>query len=171
MRNQAGKWAVGGVIALACAMTGGVMAQNLSEKHFSQASNPDATRSAVLTSAIVEISIQHTGSGPQYGAVLKADGTATFAGIQNAPRQGEFAGTVTAAAFQTLADQAVQIGYVNFKNTYKASKMDLPSVYTAVKTASGEKVVLNYGGKGPAELAAFEAAIDQALERISWAQR
>ena len=134
MNKRSNQWVAGGAVALACVVVSSVMAQSLSENHFNQASKPaqaKAALAAVQPSDIVEIAIECAGSGPQYSAVLKADGTATFTGVKAAPRIGSFAGTLTSAAFQALAAQAVQIGYFGLANTYKSVKMDMGSVSVA----------------------------------------
>lgn len=168
------RWAIlCGAAAFAAATAAG--SEPLAARHFEQEKNGDQAQARIAAgasnAAITAIAIERSGPGCEYQAVIRADGTVEYSGVKGVDRLGDFAGTVDAARFQELADAAARIGYFALKTSYRARAADRPTVYTAVTAGAIEKIVMNYGDSGPAELKAFEQKIDDLLARAVWVKK
>lgn len=148
--------------------------QSLAEKFFEQKKSPAApaavASAALAADAITAISIEHQSPARQYRATLNSDGTAEFVGGKGAPRSGTFRGTLDAAVFRGLAEEAIRIDYLNLKDTYKSFRADSATVYTAVKAGAVEKIIMDYDRQGPEALRAFEDRLEQVVNQIQWVQ-
>lgn len=167
------KWltaSVCGAAALALAQI--ACGDSLSSRHFEQQKNGAQAKAQVAAAQadmapITEIAIERSGPGPQYRAVIKADGAITYTGIKAVDRIGEFTGTISAARFRELAHYAAGIGFFHLKASYRFPMADRATVYTSVKAGAAEKIVMNYGGNGPPELKSFELKIAELLNQAT----
>jgi len=171
MDRRMAAWVFG---AAALALAQGVRGDSLAARHFEQQkdSGQAAARAGSALAAhapVTEIAIERSGPGAQYRAVITAGGKVAYTGVKAVARIGDFSGTISEAQFRELADYAARIGFFNLKGSYRLAAADRASVYVSVKAGAAEKIVLDYGGKGPPELKSFEQKIEDLLNQAALA--
>lgn len=123
---------------------------------------------------ITEIGLERTpcyGDCPVYVAVLKADGTFRFHGVEHVRHKGQFTGKVDEHEFNHLAQFIADCDYFDMEDTYEALVTDHPDVYTTVVRKGQRKVIRNYANAGPTKLWAIEQLIDKLLLGAEWNER
>jgi len=152
-----------------CASLAG--AQSLSEKYFKSLQSAAPARvswpaQGAVTAIVLERQPAH--AVPRIMVTLKADGTALYQEYRQADLTAARRAVLSGAAFADLARQAQQIGFFDLKASYKSHLKDLSTVLTAVQVGDCEKIVSNYGGKGPEQLREFEAQIEALVKTLDW---
>ncbi len=140
-----------------------------------QASDPEKARTFEEIDShahgITEIGLERTpcyGKCPVYTAVLKADGTFRFHGVDNVRHIGRFTGKIEEHEFNNLAQFIVGCDYFEMEDTYEALVTDHPDVYSTVVRKGQRKVIRNYANAGPPTLWAIEQLIDKLILTAEW---
>lgn len=107
------------------------------------------------------------GKCPAYTVVIHADGTARYTGRSNAPREGEFTGTVDKAIMQALFDRASSIGFFGFQDKYDAPVTDIPSTIIRMNADGKDKKVVGRV-KTPPAFKPFAAFADSLMAPVAW---
>lgn len=120
---------------------------------------------------ISEIGIERTrcfGDCPAYTFIVSMDGSFRYVGEYGVEHMGEHTGTVSVGQLNQVMAFIGESGYADFQDTYSASFLDAPTVYSMVVQSGDTKVIENYGNTGPATLWAIEQLIDSLLETAEW---
>ena len=107
------------------------------------------------------------GKCPAYTVTIMADGTARYTGRSNAPREGEFTGTVDKATMQALFDRAASIGFFGFEDKYDSQVTDIPSTIIRMNADGKDKKVVGRV-KTPPAFKPFAAFADSLLAPVVW---
>jgi hypothetical protein len=125
---------------------------------------------------ISEITLERTrcyGGCPVYKVILRRDGSATYIGIENVPRIGEYKSQVSpyqplGAEFIRLAKLIASQGYLQMDDRYTVLITDLETVITSIVHNGKRKTIVNYGNQAPIELYGIERAIEGVAAEIKW---
>lgn len=107
------------------------------------------------------------GKCPAYTVVIHADGSARYTGRSNAPREGEFTGTVDKTTMQALFDRASSIGFFGFEDKYDAQVTDIPSTIIRMNADGKDKKVVGRV-KTPPAFKPFAVFADSLLAPVVW---
>ena len=107
------------------------------------------------------------GKCPAYTVTIKADGSARYTGRSNAPREGEFTGTVDRATMQALFDRASSIGFFSYQDKYDSQVTDIPSTIIRLNADGKDKKVVGRV-KTPPAFKPFAAYADSLLAPVPW---
>ena len=119
------------------------------------------------------ISLERTacfGTCPVYTVTLHQDGRAEYQARAHLPELGNFEGKFSSDDFKRLSYFIEKGGFERLSGKYKASHTDDSTCILRATSASGIKVVSNYGDAGPIDLWAVEELIDGIRARIAWSR-
>lgn len=110
------------------------------------------------------------GSCPVYTVTFHRDGTATYEGGHNAPRQGRFRGSITPYDYGRLCFLIESSGFLELEgHVGRVQIADAPTVRVSVASdSSGSVSVTDDGNTGPITLWAIQVAIDTVATRVRW---
>jgi hypothetical protein len=117
------------------------------------------------------ISLERTacyGTCPVYTVTLHRDGRAEYKPRAHLPQRGDFEGMVSEFEFERLSYFLEMRGFEQMKARYEVGYTDASTCIVKAVSASGTKVVSDYGGAGPVDLWAIQGLIDGIRERIDW---
>ena len=120
---------------------------------------------------ISEIGIERTrcfGDCPAYTFIVAQDGSFRYVGQYGVEHMGEHTGKVSVGRLNQVMAFIGESGYITYEDTYSASFLDAPTVYSMMVQEGDTKVIENYGNTGPATLWAIEQMIDSLLETAEW---
>ena len=110
---------------------------------------------------------------PNYTVTLRRDGTAHFDGGPNAPRRGQFAGTVDLDDFGRLCFLVERFKLEKLPEDIRKRKIHGSHGWATIvraKKVDDRKQIENWeiSGCGPIELWAIQMSIDAVAQRIKW---
>jgi hypothetical protein len=122
---------------------------------------------------VTDISIEQTpcyGFCSTYTMVLHSNGTVDYFGQHNIKLAGAHHGTIPREVFDRLAQLAIEIGFFDLDDDYRALATDQSTVYTAVTRNGARKLIRHYGPDraGPQRLTAFEHEVENAWLWVEW---
>ena len=120
---------------------------------------------------ISEIGIERTRcltNCPAYTFIVQSNGNFRYVGEFGVERMGEHTGKISVGQLNQIMAFIGESAYMTYEDTYSASFLDAPTVYSMVVQEGNTKVIENYGNTGPATLWAIEQMIDSLLETAEW---
>ncbi len=109
---------------------------------------------------------------PVYTVTLHGDGRVEYDGTQNVEVSGPQTATIDPAAVQSLADDMVAAGYLDWEDAYMNQEVtDMAYVITSITLSDGTtKRIEHYYGdfSAPEALTALEARIDETAGSAQW---
>jgi len=112
---------------------------------------PEVTPAPESAEAITSIYLTRTaclGTCPHYHLLFKADGTAYYVGVTNAPRAGTYVSSLSPVVFQALAQALVRNGFFSHA-TDLPSALDAPATIVRVNVADPQARAKTVGGFFP----------------------
>lgn len=105
---------------------------------------------------------------PAYTFIVARDGSFRYVGEYGVEHMGEHTGKVSVGRLNQVIAFIGESNYRDFQDTYSASFLDAPTVYSMVVQDGDTMVIENYANTGPATLWAIEQLIDSLLETAEW---
>jgi hypothetical protein len=138
---------------------------------------PSAPRSGtaqVSAESITEISLERRcfGCDREFKLTVKRDRTAmrtTFGNARQGTTDRQSTATMTAAAFDELAQRVVSEGFFQLSDEYRDPQVaDGESAMTTVTAGGRQKTVLDRNGKAPAALQRIQARLEELAKSLVW---
>ncbi|HEY0978492.1 MAG TPA: DUF6438 domain-containing protein [Flavobacteriales bacterium] len=107
------------------------------------------------------------GSCPAFRVVVKGNGDATYVGQRFAPREGTYAGKITAAQMAELRKMADEVGFFGMDDRYDGQVTDLPSTIIRVSNGGLTKKVVGRVGP-PVAFKEFAKFAEGLFEQVQW---
>lgn len=109
---------------------------------------------------------------PVYTMSIHGNGHVEYNGMDHVEVTGEQSSTIDAAAVQSLADEMIAAGYLDWNDEYMNMDVtDMPYVITSLTLSDGTtKTIMHYHGdfSAPEALTEIEDLIDQTADVAQW---
>lgn len=157
------RWPVLSFLALALGLSGAFAACR-------RPTPPSAGKAAAPVPSPVLVRFERTacyGPCPVDVLTVFADGRLRYEGRENAPRQGQFGGRLSAAEQAALVRAFEEAKFFEFATSYKSRATDLPTYYLTFSQAGRTHKVADYDG-APAALNALEDKLQALIDAPRW---